>query len=139
MLGEMLSILGHKPRLCHSAPQAIELIESEQFDLILSDYRMPTMDGQEFYEHVCQKHPEMASRVAFLSGDVVSDETQAFLQASGRAHLAKPFRLDHVLQLVSRLLAEPVSEQGQLDSIDSPGGFVTVGSVGAKSNYAGVR
>jgi CheY-like chemotaxis protein len=106
MLGEMLSLLGHKPTLCHSAPQAIELLENQKFDLILSDFRMPAMDGQEFYERISAKYPALAQRFAFLSGDVVNDETQLFLKTSGRAHLAKPFRLEHVARMVSRMLDE---------------------------------
>jgi len=42
---------------------------------------MPKMNGQEFYRQAIQMKPELARRILFLTGDVVSEDTQAFLQS----------------------------------------------------------
>lgn len=104
MLGEMLALLGHKPTLCHSATHALHLIDDHRFDLIISDFRMPGLNGQQFYERAVAKQPELAPRIVFLTGDVVNEETQMFLRSIGNPHLAKPFNLDGVKKIVADLL-----------------------------------
>lgn len=106
LLGELLSVLGHEPVICCSPQQALELIEERSFDVILSDFRMPLMNGQQFYERVSERHPDLARRMGFLTGDVVAADTRAFLESVGNPHLRKPFRLDAVAKLVSDLLLE---------------------------------
>ena len=106
LLGEMLGLLGYSTMLCHSAPDALELVERHAFDLIISDFRMPKMNGQEFYELAVEKKPELARRVVFLTGDVVNEETQAFLQSTGNPHLSKPFQLARVEQTVAEVLQQ---------------------------------
>lgn len=111
MLGEMLGLLGYTPTLSHAPMQAIELMEEQEFDLIISDFRMPGLNGQQFYEMVARKKPEMARRIVFLTGDMVNEETQDFLKASGSPHLAKPFNLENVKRIVAEVLqANPPRE-----------------------------
>ena len=80
--------------------------QHEEIDLILSDFRMPKMNGQEFYQQAIRKKPALARRIVFLTGDVVNEETQAFLQSTGNPHLAKPFQLAHVEQMVAEVLQQ---------------------------------
>jgi CheY-like chemotaxis protein len=109
MLGEMLDILGHKALVCHSAERALELIETHSFDVIISDFRMPGLDGRQFYELAKQKHPELARRIIFLTGDVVNEETQGFIRSTGNPHLEKPFDLARIRQAVDEVLAKTAS------------------------------
>jgi len=104
LLGEILGILGYETFLCNSALQALELIEQHHFDLILSDYRMPVMDGQKFFQTATQRHPELARRIIFLTGDVVNEETQSFLESTGNPHLRKPFQMANVERIISEVL-----------------------------------
>jgi PAS domain S-box-containing protein len=105
LLCEMLFMLGHKPSLCLAAPQALGLIEKQHFDLIISDFRMPLMNGQEFHEQVKQKNPALARRIIFLTGDVVHEQTQSFLKSSGNPHLAKPFHLSGIERVIADVLS----------------------------------
>jgi len=104
LLGEMLGLLGYSTTLCHSGPDALQLLSQREFDLIISDFRMPKMNGQQFYQRAVQMKPELARRILFLTGDVVSEDTQAFLQSTGNPHLSKPFQLVRVEQLVAQVL-----------------------------------
>jgi CheY-like chemotaxis protein/anti-sigma regulatory factor (Ser/Thr protein kinase) len=116
MLGQMLGHLGHTCTLCHHPVQALELVEQQTFDLILSDYRMPIMDGQQFYRRVVQSKPWLASRFIFLTGDVVNEETLAFLRSAGNTYLNKPFRLQEVEATVVRVLSEAESAEQKEDA-----------------------
>jgi two-component system NtrC family sensor kinase len=113
MLAEMLDLLGHTPTLCHAAPHALELLEKHPFDLILSDIRMPIMDGKKIYQALKQQQPALAERIIFLTGDTVNEETRSFLEATGNRHLGKPFRLATVEEAVTQALS-PAPSHGSL-------------------------
>lgn len=104
LLCEMLDMLGHKTTFCLSGQQALELIDQNQFDVILSDFRMPVMNGQEFHRRVSGTNPALARRIIFLTGDVVNEETQNFLQSTGNPHLGKPFQLANLERVVAEVL-----------------------------------
>ena len=104
LLGEMLTLLGYTATLSNFPKQALELIKTNSFDLILSDFRMPNMNGQQFYEEVRKSNPAAADRIIFLTGDVVNEETQAFLKSIGNPHLSKPFQLAGVERAVKEVL-----------------------------------
>jgi CheY-like chemotaxis protein len=104
MLGEMLGLLGYTPTLCHAGAQALDMIDRQDFDLVISDFRMPLMNGRQFYEQAIKKKAALARRVIFLTGDVVNEETQAFLKSIGNPHMAKPFNLNNVKAIVAEAL-----------------------------------
>ena len=78
---------------------------SEQFDLIISDLRMPRLGGREFYEELARRNPAMAARLVFSTGDTVRGDTLAFLETLDRPYLHKPFSLAEL----RRLLVPPKS------------------------------
>ncbi len=106
LLGEMLSMLGHSPTVCYAPVAALEALSRQKYDLILSDFRMPGMDGQQFYRAALERHPELAKRIVFLTGDVVNPETMDFLESIGNPHLGKPFQLDKVEAVIAQVLGE---------------------------------
>jgi DNA-binding response OmpR family regulator len=70
---------------------AQDMLEAKQYDLCLFDIKTPTMNGKELYQWLKEKHPQMASRVIFTTGDVMGGDTQSFLEQTGRPFLPKPF------------------------------------------------
>jgi PAS domain S-box-containing protein len=104
LLGELLEALGHRSTICNSPLVALTLIEQEEFDVIISDFRMPQMDGQQFFTAAVEKKPELAHRFIFLTGDVVSEDTLGFLRASENIYLAKPFHLAKVEEALAAVL-----------------------------------
>lgn len=90
--------------------QAQKLIERQDFDLIISDLKMPGMDGRRLYEWVQEAKPESAKRFIFVTGDTNSPRTLEFLQQSGNRWLTKPFNFREVETLFKehfrRLAAE---------------------------------
>ena len=104
LLCEMLNVIGHNPVLCLNPPEALAWIEKREFDVIISDFRMPVMNGEQFYRKVKETNPALARRMIFLTGDVVNEETQGFLQSTGNPHLGKPFQLAMVEAAVNEIL-----------------------------------
>ena len=56
-LVDIFSIAGHKPVEANSGPQALELARSQAFDCVLTDVRMPGMDGVELHRQLHQVQP----------------------------------------------------------------------------------
>lgn len=110
MLCEMLDMLGHKATLCLSGTEALAMIDKRKFDVVLSDFRMPIMNGQEFYHCVSEKDSSLASRIIFLTGDSMNEETQKFLKSTGNSHLAKPFQFTDLQRAVGEMLSSPGRE-----------------------------
>ena len=93
LLHDMLGLFGYSASSCTSPARALELLEHEKFDLILSDYQMPQMSGQEFYDRALELDPALGNRIVFITGDAANEDTNFFLKSTGTAHLAKPFQL----------------------------------------------
>jgi len=104
LLKELLMILGHDVTMCHSARHALKQLEQESFEVILSDFRMPGMDGRAFYEEAMKIDPAFADRFIFLTGDLVNGETQEFIRSINAPCVDKPFQLEDVRRAVNEVL-----------------------------------
>ncbi len=111
LLKEMLNMLGYDTSVFNRGQDALAALEQREFDVVLSDYRMPGMDGKAFYRKAAERHPELAHRFVFLTGDTVNDETLSFVNEIGAHCIGKPFHLHTVEQAVNRAKAgEPAAE-----------------------------
>lgn len=95
-LTQVLHRLGHRVLVASDGEDARRILESRPLDRILLDLRMPRLGGDTLYLELRQRRPALASRVIFLTGDMESEATEAFLRDSGRLTLCKPFTLDAV-------------------------------------------
>jgi DNA-binding response OmpR family regulator len=80
--------------------QAVELINEQRFDLVISDLAMPRVDGFELLAHVRSMSP--ATAVIFMTGQLFNESVQASLH--GIEFVMKPFALEDLLAAVRRLL-----------------------------------
>lgn len=108
-LGAMLESLGHRVTVYDSGEAAIADLLAGRFDLILLDLRMPGLDGPALYRLLHSHEPRLAERIIFLTGDVVSPESEAFLEQTGNLYLLKPFTLNEVQQLLATALGRTPS------------------------------
>ena len=85
---------------------AQDMLEEKQYDLCLIDIRTPAMNGKELYQWLQEKHPQLAGRVIFTTGDVMSGDTQSFLEQIARPFLPKPFISSKLKAMVREALKE---------------------------------
>jgi CheY-like chemotaxis protein len=83
---------------------ALEKLAVGEYDLILSDIRMPDLDGPALYREVGRRHPGLLRRFIFLTGDIMSPETSQFLSQTSLPCLSKPFTMEMVRQVVQHAL-----------------------------------
>lgn len=68
--------------------------------MILTDIRMPDLDGRALYREIEWRWPERAAQVVFVSGDTLSSALRAFAEESGRPVIEKPFLPSEVRRVV---------------------------------------
>ena len=73
--------------------------------MILSDVRMPGMDGLEFHEAAGRSQPRYKQRFIFMSGYLMHERVKAHLAATGLPCLEKPFSFDELGRTITRHLA----------------------------------
>jgi CheY-like chemotaxis protein len=112
----VLEELGHKISTASSGAEALELFGGNSFDLVVTDYKMPKMDGLELIVNLRKQRPELP--VILISGFVdalgLNEEStgaDAVIQKSSN-------EVSHLLRAVSRLLKpaakKPARSQGAL-------------------------
>ena len=79
---------------------AQDMIEKKQYALLLFDIRMPEMNGEELYQWLEKKHPQLASQVIFTTGSLMGQDTITFIEQTGRPFLPKPFTLEELRAIV---------------------------------------
>ncbi|HET9314270.1 MAG TPA: response regulator [Vicinamibacteria bacterium] len=104
LLADLLQADGHEVETAANGAVALEMLARRPYDAILSDTKMPVMDGQGFFSQLERRHPALCRRIAFLTGDVLSADKRTFLAETGAPMLMKPFGLDEVRRVVNPLL-----------------------------------
>ena len=101
-LDRFLTSAGHTVVTVSSGSEALWRGEGdEEFDVILLDIRMPDLSGRQIFERWRRERPELAARIVFVTGDIMSADLQAFLSGTERPFFAKPFEFDTILRAIT--------------------------------------
>lgn len=109
LLQDLLEDAGYDVEVCNDAQTALDRLKDETFDAIVSDIKMPGIDGREFLERLGRQNPEQAACVAFVTGDSMSPAVVEFLNMAGRPYLEKPIVVTELIAIIE-------------DMCDGPGG-----------------
>lgn len=85
-----------------SGAEALEQLDSNGFDLVITDISMPEMDGEALLEHIRERHPDLP--VIALTGNVLQSDVQRYESLGFNGVLAKPLEVPLLLGKVSELL-----------------------------------
>ena len=96
-----LRSLGHRVQTAPGVTEARALLATSEYDVVLLDLRMPDRGGETLYRELCQRDPQHARRVVFMTGDLQSDAAQRFLVETGRPVIGKPFQLDDLAAILA--------------------------------------
>ena len=107
-----LTAAGHTPVCADSGEEAVRLAESDDFDAIVMDVRMPEVDGREATRRI----RALAGRrgkvpIVALTAQAFADEVAECRKAGMDEHLAKPFTQPALLAALARVLAAPPEQR----------------------------
>jgi len=105
LLEDILEASGHHVATAPNGLAALERLERGSFDVILSDIRMPELDGPGLYRAVERRHPHLVPRMIFMTGSILTDDTADFFAATGAPCLRKPFVREDVQRVFQQVLA----------------------------------
>ena len=105
LLNDMLRADGYDVDVVHTGRAALERLAVQGYDLIVSDLRMPVLDGRGLYRELETQHPAMLRRIVFVTGGALESDNVAFLTATRVPWLAKPFSIDELHRLTQKALA----------------------------------
>jgi two-component system NtrC family sensor kinase len=74
------------------------------YDLVISDLRMPGLNGIELHARLACDAPAVLPRLVFSTGDIVSYEAAEFVRTSGNIVIQKPFELATLRDVIVRIL-----------------------------------
>ncbi|MEW9583773.1 PAS domain S-box protein [Paraburkholderia sp. DGU8] len=101
---ELLALVGMRPQGAASAAQALNALDGNDFDVLLTDVVMPDMSGTELARRAFAIRPEL--RIIFASGNAVPDHERFGFEWSA---LRKPFTLDQLLVALQPTSRRPAS------------------------------
>jgi DNA-binding NtrC family response regulator len=136
MLSGFLTDLGVETAEAPGGREALNLLASQQYDIVITDLRMPGMDGAELLQEVKELNPDIGVVLVTAFGTVQSAvET---LKAGATNYLLKPLDLGEVEHVIRRCLEERHLQREnrelrrRLGEIESIPGIVTAGGLMAE-------
>jgi two-component system NtrC family sensor kinase len=106
MLAEMLRREGHRIAIAASGNEALRHLARSDYDVILSDLKMPDLDGKGLFDRLQRSYPHLADRVVFITGDTLSLGGSGFQSPNHRPVIEKPFVPDAVIRVVGKVLKQ---------------------------------
>jgi CheY-like chemotaxis protein len=113
LAAQLLSEAGFIPFVAPDGPSGLLLLDAHAFDLVVVDFVMPEMQGDEFVRRI-RSHKSLAVRrtpVLGLSGSH-KDAEALFAKAGATAYVSKPLQDEHLLAAVRRLLQDGRATRG---------------------------
>jgi len=115
-LGRALELDGYRTLLAADGQEALDVIRSEEVDLVIADLKMPRVSGEELLRHVVDHYPTVP--VIILTGHGTIETAVQAMRDGAYDFLTKPVSLDRLSLLAKRALSnrELVLQHRQLQS-----------------------
>ncbi|MBU8912940.1 MAG: sigma-54 dependent transcriptional regulator [Spirochaetales bacterium] len=102
-LGKAIEMDGHNVILAEDGQRALEIVESDEIDLIIADLKMPRISGEELLKRIVQTYPTLP--VIILTGHGTIESAVQAMRDGAYDFLTKPVNLDRLSLLVKRALS----------------------------------
>ena len=93
---------------CSNGVQAVEKLKEESFDLVVTDFMMPDMDGTQLLSHIRQEYPHL--KVIMITAHANVQQAVRVMKNGAIDYIPKPFSTTELLERVQKCLDEPVAQ-----------------------------
>jgi DNA-binding NtrC family response regulator len=128
-LEHVLAKEGHQVTATQSGSHALDLLDAQPFDLVLTDMKMDKVDGMQLLRRCKSQYPDV--EVIMITGFATLESAVAAMKEGAFHYIAKPFRLEEVRQTVAealekiRLKRENRALREQLDAYQGKAPIIT--------------
>ena len=108
MRGAVLEVLrraNHVAMTASSAKEAIDIVSNRSFSVIITDVKMPGMNGVELFRELKKRHPETS--VIIMTGFPDLEDAVEVIKEGAVDYLQKPFPPDRLVELVNQFIEVP--------------------------------
>lgn len=105
LLYDFFNSQGWQISIADSGTRALEILKSKKVDLLLTDLRMPQMDGLTLISHVKQDYPEIP--VMIMTAFPSVESAIAALRSRVVDYITKPFNIHELYKRVNTYVPEP--------------------------------
>jgi two-component system NtrC family sensor kinase len=105
LIADVLEDEGYQIDTAPHGVAALERLEHRAYDVILSDLRMPELDGLGLFREIEQRYPDLLRRFVFITGTSEHADYQGFIDDVKVPVLTKPFDMMDLVRVVHELLA----------------------------------
>jgi len=112
---DMLDVAGATMTEAESAERGLEILDAEDFEMVLVDLRMPGMDGITAIQHI-RARDDAKGRVPIIvvTADVAPDLRERCLAAGADDVIFKPVAMDSLFDAMGRILARDAQGDGMI-------------------------
>jgi CheY-like chemotaxis protein len=105
LIADVLAADGYDIDIASNGLVALERIAAKRYDLILSDLRMPELDGLGLYHEIEQHQPDLLRRFVFITGTAEHADYQERMSNATVPVLTKPFDMTELQRVARETLA----------------------------------
>jgi len=99
---------GYSVATAASGVEALPMLETGEFLGVVSDMRTPGgVDGADVHAWLAMNRPGLVSKLIFITGDIVNEETAQTLIKTGAPCVEKPFRISQLMDVVRKVMGTP--------------------------------
>lgn len=100
---------GYSVATASSGVEALPMLEQGDFLGVVSDMRTPGgVDGADVHAWLATHRPALVSKLIFITGDIVNEETAQTLIKTGAPCVEKPFRISQLMEVVKKVMGTPL-------------------------------
>ncbi len=103
-LAEILSDEGFEVEYVLSGEEALQKIDSESYDVVITDLLMPKVDGMEILTHVKRVKPK--TQVIMITAFATIENAVEAMKRGASDYIAKPFKINEIQSSIKRVLEE---------------------------------
>lgn len=112
---QLLAREGHQTCAAYSGAEGLARLDEQPFDIVLTDLRMPDVDGLEVLRQVRDRHPRTLAIV--MTGHASTESAIEAIHNAAFDYIPKPFEFDHLLTIVERAIQRIETERLRQDMI----------------------
>ena len=84
--------------------EAVEMVDKNQYDIVLMDIKMPIMDGLEATKAIKEKHPDLP--IVALTANAFDSDRQLAMEVGCNDFLSKPVSSEECIETIKRYIGE---------------------------------